>query len=152
ASAACCSMRSINAIMRWYRGVCSSSPHSSWQPTRWSTCSMASSIHVFVTPRSTVPQQRRFDGLPRRLIGNQAAAIGLAIVLVYMLLALMADLLPLRNPLQIVAVNRLAGPNWSLPLGADTFGRDLLSRLVYGARLSLEVAVVSVALALFAGC
>ena len=108
---------------------------------------MASSIHVFVTPRSTVPQQRRFDGLPRRLIGNQAAAIGLAIVLVYMLLALMADLLPLRNPLQIVAVNRLAAPSWSLPLGADTFGRDLLSRVIYGARLSLEVAAFSVALA-----
>jgi peptide/nickel transport system permease protein len=112
---------------------------------------MASSIHVFATPRSTVPQQRRFDGLPRRLIGNQAAAVGLAIVLLYMLLALMADLLPLRNPLQIVAANRLAGPSWSLLLGADTFGRDLLSRVIYGARLSLQVALFSVALALFAG-
>src|SRR5438309_4118701 len=104
-------MRSINAITLWYRGVCSSSPHSSWQPTRWSTCSMVSSIHVFVTPRSAVPQQRRFGGLPRRLIGNQAAAVGLAVVLLYMLLALTADLLPLRNPLQIVAANRLAGPS-----------------------------------------
>ena len=85
------------------------------------------------------------------MIGNQAAAIGLAIVMLYVILAATADLLPLRSPLQIVGANRMAGPSWSMPLGADTFGRDLLSRVVYGARLSLQVAVFSVALALVAG-
>ena len=77
--------------------------------------------------------------------------IGLAIVAVYLLLAVFADVLPLRNPLQIVGSNRMAGPSWSMPLGADSFGRDLLSRLVYGARLSLQVALSSVALSLVAG-
>src|SRR5207302_2523440 len=47
--------------------------------------------------------------------------------------------------------NRMAGPSWSMPLGADTFGRDLLSRIVFGARLSLQVSAVSVAIALVAG-
>ena len=84
-------------------------------------------------------------------MGNQAAAIGMAIVMLYAVLALTADVLPLRSPLQIVGANRMAGPSWSLPLGADTFGRDLLSRIVFGARLSLEVAVSSVAIALFIG-
>jgi peptide/nickel transport system permease protein len=111
---------------------------------------MVSSIRVFAT-RSAAVARPRAGGLPRRLIGNQAAAIGLAIVMLYVLLALTADLLPLRSPVQIVGANRMAAPSWSMPLGADTFGRDLLSRVVYGARLSLEVAVISVALALLAG-
>jgi peptide/nickel transport system permease protein len=111
---------------------------------------MVSSTRVFATP-STVGVRPRSGGWPRRLLGNQAAAIGLAIVMLYVLLAVTADLLPVRSPLQIVGANRMAGPSWSMPLGADTFGRDLLSRIVFGARLSLQVAVVSVALALLAG-
>jgi peptide/nickel transport system permease protein len=93
----------------------------------------------------------RAFGLPRRLLGNPAAVLGLAIVGIYVFLAITADWLPLRNPVQIVAGNRLAAPSWSMPLGGDTFGRDLLSRIVYGARLSLQVAATSVAIALVAG-
>jgi peptide/nickel transport system permease protein len=98
---------------------------------------MASSTRAFVSPR--------------RLLGNPAAAIGLAIVGIYVFLAITADWLPLRNPVQIVAGNRLAAPSWSMPLGGDTFGRDLLSRIVYGARLSLQVSASSVAIALVVG-
>ena len=86
-----------------------------------------------------------------RLLDNRAATVGLAIIALYVLLAVFADVLPLRSPLQIVGSNRMAGPSWSMPLGADSFGRDLLSRLTYGARLSLEVALSSVALAVVAG-
>jgi peptide/nickel transport system permease protein len=93
---------------------------------------------------------RAFDSA-RRLLGNHAAVLGLGIVGVYVFLAIAADWLPLRNPLQIVPGNRLAGPSWSMPFGGDTFGRDLLSRIVYGARLSLQVSASSVAIALAAG-
>jgi peptide/nickel transport system permease protein len=72
-------------------------------------------------------------------------------VALYVLLALTAQWLPLRDPVQIVGANRMAGPSWSLPLGADTFGRDLASRIVFGAQLSLRVAAMSVASALVAG-
>jgi peptide/nickel transport system permease protein len=89
--------------------------------------------------------------LYKRLLGNQAAVVGLVIVGVFLLLAVAADWLPLRSPVQIVGANRMAGPSWSLPLGADSFGRDLLSRVVFGARLSILVAVKSVAIALLAG-
>jgi peptide/nickel transport system permease protein len=100
---------------------------------------------------ATVPPRPRSASLGYRILHNRAAAIGLAIITLYVLLAVFADVLPLRSPVQIVGANRMAGPSWSMPLGADTFGRDLLSRLVYGARLSLEVALSSVALALVAG-
>ena len=104
-----------------------------------------------VAPAAVAAPRPQSAAFVRRLTKNRAAAIGLAIITVYVLLAVFADVLPLRNPLQIVGANRMAGPSWSMPLGADSFGRDLLSRLVYGARLSLEVAVSSVALALLAG-
>jgi peptide/nickel transport system permease protein len=93
----------------------------------------------------------RASGTAKRLLANRAAVAGLAIVGVYVLLALSAELLPLRSPVQMLPANRMAGPSLALPLGADGFGRDLLSRIVYGARLSLEVAVFSVTIALVAG-
>jgi peptide/nickel transport system permease protein len=51
----------------------------------------------------------------------------------------------------MVAQDRMAAPSRALPLGADAFGRDLLSRIVHGTRLSLGVAGASVALAVGAG-
>jgi peptide/nickel transport system permease protein len=113
---------------------------------------MASSTHVFASPDRAAEIRsegaRRFAG---RVLGNQAAAIGLAIVAAYVLLAVTADWLPIKSPVQIVGANRMAGPSWSMPLGADTFGRDLLSRIVFGARLSLQVSAISVAIALVGG-
>jgi peptide/nickel transport system permease protein len=113
---------------------------------------MASSTHAFVSPRkATETGSNAARGLPGRVLANQAAAIGLAIVAVYVVLAVTADWLPIKSPLQIVGANRMAGPSWSMPLGADTFGRDLLSRIVFGARLSLQVSALSVAIALLGG-
>ncbi|HEV8311255.1 MAG TPA: ABC transporter permease [Methylomirabilota bacterium] len=86
--------------------------------------------------------------------GKQAASgarAGLLIVGLFGLLALVADWLPLRSPFEMTPQHRLAGPSWAQPLGADAFGRDLLSRTIYGARLSLRVALASVAGAVVAG-
>jgi peptide/nickel transport system permease protein len=94
-------------------------------------------------------------GAPSRvaiaLIRNRAALAGLLIVAVFVVVGAAADWLPLPSPLRMVPQDRMAGPSWTLPLGADAFGRDLLARLVHGARLSLEVAFASVLTALGAG-
>jgi peptide/nickel transport system permease protein len=106
---------------------------------------MASSTRASGTPRSSA------EKVASRLLRNRAAVVGLAIVVVYVALAVAAEALPLQSPVQMVPANRMAGPSLGMPFGADTFGRDLLSRIVYGARLSLEVSVTAVAIALVAG-
>jgi peptide/nickel transport system permease protein len=106
---------------------------------------MASSTRASGTPRSSA------EKVGGRLLRNRAAVVGLAIVVVYVALAVAAEALPLRSPVQMVPASRMAGPSVGMPFGADTFGRDLLSRIVYGARLSLEVSVTAVAIALVAG-
>ena len=94
-------------------------------------------------------------GAPSRvataLVRNRAALAGLVIVAVLVAVGAAADRLPLPSPLRMIPQDRMAGPSWTLPLGADTFGRDLLARLVHGTRLSLEVAFASVLSALVAG-
>src|SRR6266542_1283590 len=78
------------------------------------------------------------------------ALVGLVLVLAYVVVALVVGWLPLRDPLQLSA-QRLAAPSAEFPLGTDALGRDLLSRILFGARLSLQVAVLSVAFATVAG-
>jgi peptide/nickel transport system permease protein len=79
------------------------------------------------------------------------ALAGLALVAVYAAIALGVDILPLRDPLQ-VSGDRLAAPTAAFPFGTDALGRDLFSRVLFGARLSMQVAVLSVAAAtLFGG-
>jgi peptide/nickel transport system permease protein len=78
------------------------------------------------------------------------ALVGLAMVLAYVLVALVVSWLPLRDPLQLSA-DRLAGPGAAHPLGTDALGRDLLSRILFGARLSVQVSFVSVAIATVVG-
>ena len=71
-------------------------------------------------------------------------------VVAYAAIALCVGLLPLRDPLQI-STDRLAAPSAAFPFGTDALGRDLFSRVLFGARLSIQVAVLSVAAATIAG-
>ncbi len=74
------------------------------------------------------------------------ALAGLVMVALYVAIALSVGFLPLRDPLQISS-DRLAGPSAAFPFGTDALGRDLFSRVLFGARLSMQVAVFSVAAA-----
>ncbi|HTW50217.1 MAG TPA: ABC transporter permease [Acidobacteriaceae bacterium] len=79
------------------------------------------------------------------------AVFGLALLVLFVTLALLAPLLAPDNPAALDLLHRLAPPSHAHWLGTDELGRDILSRVIYGARLSLTVAVSVVALSLCAG-
>jgi peptide/nickel transport system permease protein len=112
---------------------------------------MATWIPESASPRARVPAWTFGAGaVVRSIVHEPAALIGLAMVATYALVALTVDLLPLRDPLQ-VSSQRLMAPSLAYPLGTDALGRDLLSRILFGARLSMEVTVFSVAAATIVG-
>jgi peptide/nickel transport system permease protein len=79
------------------------------------------------------------------------AVFSLALLALFVALALLAPLLAPYNPAALDLLHRLDPPSRAHWLGTDELGRDILSRVIYGARLSLTVAVSVVALSLFAG-
>ncbi|MEO3475583.1 ABC transporter permease [Roseomonas sp. CAU 1739] len=80
------------------------------------------------------------------------ALLGLAVIVVFAGAALFAPLLFSWTTATLVNLSHaLATPSLSLPLGADEMGRNMVARLVWGARVSLIVAGVSVGIALIAG-
>jgi peptide/nickel transport system permease protein len=70
-------------------------------------------------------------------------AIGAGMILVLCVVALLAPLLAPYDPYESIAGARLLSPSWAHPMGTDNLGRDLLSRIVYGARISLVIGVVA---------
>eukprot|EP01034_Spumella_vulgaris_P013397 gene13397-17091_t len=74
---------------------------------------------------------------PRAPRSNPLAMIGLAIILVFSLLALFAPVLAPHDPAIQNLANRLAAPSAAHWLGTDTLGRDLFARILYGGRISI---------------
>jgi peptide/nickel transport system permease protein len=90
------------------------------------------------------------EGL-RRLRRSTTAVVGAAIVVLLIMTAILADALAPRSPTASDQTQTFARPSWDHPLGADQLGRDMLSRVIHGTRISLLVGVSSVLLALFVG-
>lgn len=89
----------------------------------------------------------------RRLPSSPVAMVGLGIILFWVILAVLAPVLPLADPnLQDYLAMAHPGSSAKHWLGVDPLGRDLLSRLVWGARTVLEVAPVAVLAAYAVGC
>ena len=87
----------------------------------------------------------------RRLRKSATALIGAAIVGLLVVVALFADVLAPQSPTTSDQTRTFARPSWDHPLGTDQLGRDMLSRVIHGTRISLIVGVSSVLLALFVG-
>ena len=95
---------------------------------------------------------RRSDQLFRHLSRNRLAAAALLVIALAVLAALAAPWLPLADPDTVETASRLRPPGSpGHPLGTDEFGRDLLSRLVWGARVSLLAGVGTAAAAMVLG-
>ncbi|MGH7319282.1 MAG: ABC transporter permease [Candidatus Rokuibacteriota bacterium] len=83
--------------------------------------------------------------------GNTALAAGAAIVGVWALIALAAPLIAPHSPLDLDVLNRLEPPSLNHPMGTDDAGRDNLSRVIYGARITIPTAFVVVVVATIVG-
>ncbi len=87
----------------------------------------------------------------RRLRGSRTAVVGAAIVVALVVVALGADVLAPQSPIASDQSQTFARPSADHPLGTDQLGRDMLSRVIHGSRVSLLVGVSSVILALGIG-
>jgi len=87
----------------------------------------------------------------RRLLGDNRARFGLAVVVIMTLAAIAAPLITTQDPLHIDLMHMLQRPSVGHWLGTDVQGRDIWSRLVYGSRVSLTVGLISQGIALTLG-
>ena len=95
--------------------------------------------------------QTPFAQALRRLRRNKAALLGAAIAVVLIVVAIFADVLAPRSPTDSDQTQTFRQPSRDYPLGTDQLGRDMLSRIIHGTRISLAVGVSSVLFALFLG-
>jgi peptide/nickel transport system permease protein len=104
-------------------------------------------------PRTGVaaPLARRERRVWHILVRNRMAVLGASIILLWVLLAVFAPLLAPYDPVDQQVRLRLQGPSATHLLGVDELGRDVLSRVLYGGRVSLPVAAVVVVLATLFG-
>jgi peptide/nickel transport system permease protein len=89
--------------------------------------------------------------LLRQVMRTRLAGAGAAVLAVVLLAALLADVVSPHDPNFQDYTAFLQPPNLTHPLGTDDLGRDILSRIISGARVSLQVGVIAVGIALLAG-
>ena len=107
-----------------------------------------------VVTRAPLGPWREFWGY---FSANKGAVAGLAIVLLLLLVAMFADVIAPYSP--VLTDNSVflkppawqEGGSWAYPLGTDAIGRDMLSRLIHGTRLSLLIGIAVVALSILVG-
>jgi peptide/nickel transport system permease protein len=100
---------------------------------------------------ASAPPAGRPNALWQALRRNRLSWIGIGLLLVIALAALLAPWLAPHDPLQQNIAYRLEPPSAEFWLGTDSYGRDVLSRLVYGARVSLLVGFVAILIAMCVG-
>lgn len=87
----------------------------------------------------------------RRLLRNKLAMLGLLIIITFLLLATFAPTIAPHDPTKSSLPKRLKGPSEEHLLGNDELGRDLYSRLLYGARISLRIGLISIGIGVGVG-
>jgi peptide/nickel transport system permease protein len=101
--------------------------------------------------RQRVQSEALLAQTARRLARSKAALFGLAIVALLVLVSMFADVLAPYSPTNNAPTETFQTPNRTHLLGTDQFGRDVLSRIIHGSRISLAVGLSSVLLAIFLG-
>ena len=110
---------------------------------------------------NTESEQQEIDTAPeesslwkeawKRLFKNKTAMLGLTIIGILSIVAILAPVLAPYDPIKTSVLERLEAPSGEHLLGTDNLGRDILSRIIYGSRISIQVGVISVSIALVLG-
>lgn len=104
------------------------------------------------TPGAAAPPPRSaFLQLVRAFNANKTSWVGLVTMGIVILVAIFAPLLATHDPIEQNILDKLKGPSVEYILGTDSFGRDIWSRVVYGARISLWIGTVSILIAMVVG-
>jgi peptide/nickel transport system permease protein len=94
---------------------------------------------VFATPSTQVLAERRRFRILRKLAAHRSFKIGLVLVTVLVLCAIIGPLLTGTDPTAMSIRYRFKPPSARFPFGSDQYGRDILTRVLYGGRLSLSI-------------
>lgn len=108
-------------------------------------------ISVQVSPAAAPIRSGLLRQILKRVGSNKRSMIGLWIVTLFMLIAILAPWISPYDPLEQNMDKLLQSPSLSHPLGTDEYGRDMLSRIFYGSRISLMVGIVGVVISVVFG-
>jgi ABC-type dipeptide/oligopeptide/nickel transport system permease subunit len=93
----------------------------------------------------------RQRGFWRRLAATPSGTFGMSVVCLLILCAGLADFVAPYSPVKMGVGKRFLEPSLAYPLGTDEFGRDMLSRILFGSRLTLMIGAIAVGISLSAG-
>lgn len=103
-------------------------------------------------PPATAPQEMsNWRRQLRRVLRNPTTVIGILLILGWALLALLAPVVAPHSATATNVTNRLQAPSATHLFGTDQYGRDILSRIIWGARISLPIGLISVGISVFVG-
>ncbi len=112
---------------------------------------MSSNETTWTDKSETPPRASEWRRFRRVFFGRRVVVFGTVIIGFLVLMAIIGPWIAPYDPIKINLRERLQDPSWQHWLGTDNYGRDILSRIIYGARTSLQIGLLSVGLASIVG-
>lgn len=112
---------------------------------------MALAASIAEELRAPAERRRELSRFLRRFLRHRAALVGFVIVFGIVAAGLIGPLVTPYDPIAVVIKDRNQAPNAAHWFGTDDFGRDILTRVVYGARISVQMSVAAVGIAVLIG-
>ena len=97
-----------------------------------------------------MPEEQKFRIL-KLIIYKRSAQIGATITLILLICALFGKYITPYDPFKLDTINRLQAPSWQHPMGTDEQGRDILSRIIFGARYTVQIMLLTSAISTIGG-
>ena len=103
------------------------------------------------TPRSSASRLRTMRPILRRLRSRPLVIAAMGVLVLFVILAVAAPIVAPYDPIGLISGAVMRPPSWEFLFGTDELGRDVLSRVIHGARISLQIGVITISIALVLG-